>query len=152
MNEPHNLQRFATAQDSVYENVLSELRQGRKTSHWMWFVFPQLKGLGSSAMADEFAIASIGEAQTYLDHPVLGHRLRECTRMVMDVRGQSIEQIFGYPDYLKFRSSMTLFAQAAQHDEVFQAAIAKYFQGNHDPLTIEKLRANAPLSRQGSLP
>ncbi|MEO8408514.1 MAG: DUF1810 domain-containing protein, partial [Oxalobacteraceae bacterium] len=110
MNDSYNLQRFVDAQTPVYDTVCAELRAGRKRSHWMWFIFPQIEGLGSSAMARKFAIASVEEAQAYLAHPVLGPRLRQCSRFVADLDGRAIDAIFGYPDDMKFQSSMTLFA------------------------------------------
>src|ERR1051325_3915875 len=110
MDDPFNLQRFVEAQDPVFNQVLSELQQGRKRGHWMWFIFPQLAGLGHSSMASKFAISSREEGQAYLNHPILGPRLRECSRFVNRVEGRSIQQIFGSPDDLKFRSCMTLFA------------------------------------------
>ena len=113
MGDLYNLQRFVDAQAAIYARVLAELQSGRKTSHWMWFIFPQIEGLGSSPMANKFAIASRAEAQAYLDHPLLGVRLRECTRLVTAIEGRSIDEILGYPDDLKFRSSMTLFAAVA---------------------------------------
>lgn len=119
--------------------VLEELRAGSKTSHWMWFVFPQIQGLGHSATARHFAIASRAEAEAYLHHPILGPRLRECTRLVNDIEGRSVEQIFGYPDDLKFRSSMTLFAHATADNQVFVDAVRKYFGGEYDPMTLERL-------------
>ena len=119
--------------------VLAELRAGRKASHWMWFVFPQIQGLGHSATAQYFAIASRSEAEAYLQHPVLGPRLRECTRLVNETAGRSIEEIFGYPDYLKFCSSMTLFAHATADNQVFVDALGKYFGGEYDPLTLDRL-------------
>lgn len=119
--------------------VLAELRAGRKTTHWMWFVFPQIQGLGHSPTAQYFAIASRTEAEIYLRHPLLGPRLRECTRLVNETEGRSIEEIFGYPDDLKFRSSMTLFAHATADNRVFLAAIGKYFRGEYDPLTVARL-------------
>jgi uncharacterized protein (DUF1810 family) len=134
-----SLERFVQAQEPVIERVLAELRAGRKSSHWMWFVFPQLAGLGHSPMAQRFAIASRAEAKTYLAHPVLGPRLRECTRLVNAVEGHGIEEIFGHPDYLKFRSCMTLFAQASPEDRLFADALRKYFAGEYDPLTLERL-------------
>ena len=137
--DPHNLQRFLDAQNPVYAQVCSELRAGRKTSHWMWFIFPQIQGLGYSPLARKFAVSSLQEAQAYLDHPILGARLRECCRLVNLVEGRSIEQIFGYPDDLKFRSSMTLFAHAAADNQIFLDALAKYFNGEFDPLTLERL-------------
>ena len=119
MDDAYDLQRFVDAQALVYRRVVAELRQGAKQSHWMWFIFPQVKGLGSSAMANKFAIASRAEAQAYLDHPVLGPRLRECARLVTAVPQRSIEDILAYPDDLKFRSSMTLFAAVAADNKVF---------------------------------
>jgi uncharacterized protein (DUF1810 family) len=123
----------------VIERVLAELRAGRKTSHWMWFVFPQIQGLGHSPTAQHFAIASRAEAGIYLQHAILGPRLRECTRLVNETAGRSIEEIFGYPDYLKFRSSMTLFAHATADNQVFVDALSKYFGGEYDPLTLDRL-------------
>ncbi|MGA7539027.1 MAG: DUF1810 domain-containing protein [Steroidobacteraceae bacterium] len=134
-----SLERFVQAQEPVIERVLAELRAGRKASHWMWFVFPQLEGLGHSEMAQRFAIASRAEAEAYLAHPVLGPRLRECTRLVNEVGGHGIEEIFGYPDSLKFRSSMTLFAQVSPEDRLFADALRRYFAGEYDPLTLERL-------------
>ena len=139
MNDPYNLQRFLDAQKRVYDSVLSELRRGRKQGHWMWFVFPQIKGLGRSSMGSRFAIASPAEAKAYLQHPVLGPRLIECTQLVNAIEGRSVEQIFGYPDDLKFRSCMTLFAHAAADNQVFTSALQKYFGGEPDPLTLEWL-------------
>jgi uncharacterized protein (DUF1810 family) len=136
----YNLQRFVDAQDAVFEQARAELREGRKRSHWMWFIFPQIKGLGHSALAKRFAISGKEEAEAYLNHPLLGPRLRECTQVVNLVEGRSIEQIFGDPDDLKFRSSMTLFAHASSDNRVFRDAIEKYFAGQFDPLTLERLR------------
>jgi uncharacterized protein (DUF1810 family) len=139
MNDPHDLQRFVDAQNPVFEQVCAELREGRKKGHWMWFIFPQLKGLGHSETAAKFAITSRQEAETYLKHPVLGPRLRTCSRLVTMVEGRSIEQIFGYPDDLKFHSSMTLFASVTSDNQLFKDALQKYFAGELDPLTIERL-------------
>ena len=139
MNHPYNLQRFVDAQASVYEQVRRELTAGSKTTHWMWFIFPQIKGLGSSAMARNYAISSRAEAETYLAHPLLGSRLRECTALVNRVQGRSIEQILGHPDDIKFRSSMTLFAHATPENQLFLRALEKYFGGEFDPLTLERL-------------
>ena len=139
MNDPYDLQRFVDAQNAVFEQVCSELRGGRKEGHWMWFVFPQLKGLGHSWMASRYGITSREEAKAYLQHPILGPRLRECTRLVNLVEGRKIEQIFGYPDNLKFRSSMTLFARVASDNEVFLNALQKYFGGAPDRLTLARL-------------
>ncbi|HUI80747.1 MAG TPA: DUF1810 domain-containing protein [Bryobacteraceae bacterium] len=139
MHDPYHLQRFLDAQDTVVDQVRSELRLGRKSGHWMWFIFPQIRGLGHSHLANLYAITSREEAAAYLEHPILGPRLRECTQLVNQVEGRSIEQIFGYPDYLKFRSSMTLFAHAGAENDVFTHAIGKYFAGEYDRLTIERL-------------
>ncbi len=139
MNDEYDLQRFVEAQDGVYEQVLSELRAGRKTSHWMWFVFPQIEGLGYSAMAQRYAIGGRAEAEAYLRHPVLGPRLRECTVLVNAVEGRSVHEIFGSPDDMKFRSSMTLFAACAGDAGEFQAALDKYFGGVSDSLTLQRL-------------
>ena len=140
MSDPHNLQRFVDAQNPVYDKVCFELRDGRKKSHWMWFIFPQLEGLGSSQMARKFAIFSLAEAAAYLAHPVLGSRLTECTRLVNLVEGRPIEQIFGFPDDLKFRSSMTLFVHATPDNRVFIDALQKYFGGEFDPATLARLQ------------
>ncbi len=135
-----NLQRFVEAQNPLYDRVLAELQRGEKRSHWMWFIFPQLKGLGHSSMAEHYGIASRAEAEAYLKHDVLGPRLVECTKLVNAVEGKTIEQIFGYPDDLKFRSSMTLFAAVSEVGSVFQKTLEKYFGGESDPVTAEKLR------------
>jgi uncharacterized protein (DUF1810 family) len=139
MNDPYDLRRFVDAQNPVFEQVCAELRGGQKQGHWMWFIFPQLQGLGHSQMANKFAISSQDEAEAYLKHEVLGPRLRECARLVMLVEGRSIQQIFGYPDDLKFRSSMTLFARAASDTQIFRDALQKYFGGEVDQATIERL-------------
>jgi uncharacterized protein (DUF1810 family) len=134
-NDPFNLQRFLEAQCRCYGQVCSELKAGCKTSHWMWFIFPQWKGLGQSPTANLYAIASRREAEAYLAHPVLGPRLIECTQLVNDVEGRTAEQLFGDPDNLKFRSSMTLFANVAEENAVFVRALAKYFDGKPDQRT-----------------
>ena len=134
-NDPFNLARFVEAQAPVIERVLAELRAGQKRSHWMWFVFPQIAGLGNSAIAVRYAIGSLDEARAYLAHPVLGSRLRECTRLVLDVQGRSVDAIFGHPDNMKFHSSMTLFARAAPDERVFADALEKYFGGVQDART-----------------
>jgi uncharacterized protein (DUF1810 family) len=139
MDDPYNLQRFIDAQDGVYEQVRAELHGGQKRGHWMWFIFPQIKGLGQSALATKFAISSRAEAKAYLNHPVLGSRLRECTRLVLKSPMHSIEQIFAYPDDLKFHSSMTLFAEAAADKQDFIDAIERFYAGKFDRLTIEQL-------------
>jgi uncharacterized protein (DUF1810 family) len=139
MSDPHDLQRFIDIQNPVFEQVCSELRQGRKRSHWMWFIFPQLRGLGASWMANKFGISSRDEAEAYLHHSILGPRLRECARLVNLAEGSSIEEIFGYPDNLKFHSSMTLFAQITPENDIFAAALQKYFGGQPDKLTLDRL-------------
>ncbi len=138
MDDPFDLQRFVTAQGPVFAQVCAELAAGRKTSHWMWFVFPQLKGLGRSATAQHFGIASREEAQAYWRHPVLGARLKQCTELVLGVEGRSANQIFGSPDNLKFRSCMTLFAQVTDAP-VFGQALEKYFAGKGDEQTLQLL-------------
>jgi uncharacterized protein (DUF1810 family) len=138
MTDPFHLQRFVDAQQGVYAQVCAELAAGCKRSHWMWFVFPQLQGLGRSATAQHYGIASKAEAQAYWAHPLLGPRLKQCTDLVLAVDGRSAQQIFGPPDDLKFRSSMTLFAQATG-EPVFTRALQKYFDGEADPRTIELL-------------
>jgi len=139
MNDSFNLQRFVDAQDPVYSQVREELSRGRKRSHWMWFVFPQLKGLGHSWMADKYGLASKGEAVAYVEHPVLGPRLRECSELINAVENQRIDAILGYPDNLKFRSCMTLFVNMAPENESFHRALEKYFDGKPDKRTIELL-------------
>lgn len=141
MNDPHNLQRFVEAQGKVYPAVVAELRSGRKTSHWMWFVFPQISGLGRSSTAQVYAIADLAEARAYLAHTVLGARLVECTQMVLGVEGRSAHEIFGTPDDLKFHSSMTLFREAAGTHAPFHAALQKYFGGAADAATLTRLAA-----------
>jgi uncharacterized protein (DUF1810 family) len=137
--EPYRLQRFVTAQDtdSTYERARAELLAGRKTSHWMWFVFPQVAGLGQSEMSRRYAITSLDEARAYLDHPVLGPRLRECAAALLSHSGKSASEILGEIDAVKLRSSMTLFARAAnpQDAAVFEQVLARYFDGEDDPAT-----------------
>jgi len=133
------LRRFVDAQGPTYPTALGELRAGRKRSHWMWFIFPQIAGLGRSAMAQEFALSSLDEAAAYLAHPLLGPRLRECTALVAGIEGRSVGEIFGYPDDMKFRSSMTLFARAAPAEPIFALCLEKYFAGEPDPLTLARL-------------
>jgi uncharacterized protein (DUF1810 family) len=138
-DDPFNLKRFVDAQAPVYRSVVDELRGGRKRTHWMWFVFPQLHGLGSSPMAVRYAIASLQEARAYLRHELLGPRLHECTHLVNEVQGRSIAEIFGSPDDLKLCSSMTLFALATDDNQDFIALLAKYYGGQQDPLTLSQL-------------
>lgn len=139
MDDLYRLQRFVEAQERVIDDVRCELQAGRKRTHWMWFVFPQIQGLGHSPMAERFAISSLREAEAYLAHPILGARLRECTQLVNNIEGRSISDIFGYPDDMKFRSSMTLFARAKADSKVFQEALRKYFDDEEDSATIERL-------------
>lgn len=134
-----DLARFAQAQEGIFERALAELTAGRKQSHWMWFVFPQVAGLGHSTMAQRYAIADLNEARAYLAHPILGPRLKQCTQAVLAVDGKTAHDIFGTPDDLKFRSSMTLFAAAAPDEPLFRAALGKYFGGEADALTLSKL-------------
>lgn len=143
--DPYKLQRFIDAQKPVWAQVRSELAAGEKRTHWMWFIFPQVRGLGCSFMAQRFSISGLKEARGYLEHPLLGARLRECTALVDAVQGQSVEGIFGSPDDLKFRSSMTLFAEAAASaglgEQIFSAALARFFEGIPDDATLAQLRA-----------
>ena len=134
-----DLQRFVDAQDRVFGQIRAELAAGAKTSHWMWFVFPQLQGLGRSAMAVKYEIVSRQEAQAYWQHTILGARLKECVESVLAVKGKTAFQIFGTPDDLKFRSSMTLFSQAVPDEPVFKRALIKYFDGRDDSRTMELL-------------
>ena len=137
--DPFDLKRFVDAQDRVYPAVLGELASGRKESHWMWFVFPQITGLGQSPTTVKFAISSLEEASAFLSHPVLGPRLRECAALTLTVEGRTARQIFGPVDEMKFRSSMTLFARAAPEAAVFQQCLDRYFGGVPDPATLAKL-------------
>ena len=137
--DPYDLERFVAAQDPVWDRVRAELARGRKASHWMWFVFPQLAGLGSSSTARAYAVSGLDEAQAYLAHPVLGPRLREAAELAAAVEARTASEVFGYPDDLKLRSSMTLFARAAPQDPVFTAVLDRYFGGDPDPRTIELL-------------
>lgn len=141
-NDPFRLQRFVEAQAQVIPQVLAELRAGQKRSHWMWFVFPQLAGLGSSPMAQRYAITGRDEAAAYLAHPTLGPRLRQCTQLVNEVSGRTVEQIFGYPDDLKFRSSITLFAAIDPQEELFRTALRKYFAGKPDAATLKLMEGS----------
>jgi len=138
-NDPFDLQRFVDAQEPIYGTVIEELTAGRKRSHWMWFIFPQLRGLGSSPTAVRFAISSVDEARAYLDHELLGARLRECAELVARIEGRSAEEIFGWPDDMKLRSSMTLFAHAADDNAEFVAVLEKFYGGEEDPATLARL-------------
>jgi len=137
--DPHDLQRFVDAQAPVHAQVTQELARGAKRSHWMWFVFPQLQGLGHSAMAQRYGIASAAEARAYWLHAVLGPRLKECTQLMLAVTGKSALQILGSPDDMKFRSSMTLFERVVPEEPVFASAIDRYFDGERDAKTIALL-------------
>jgi uncharacterized protein (DUF1810 family) len=137
MDDAFDLRRFVSAQAPVIDDVRRELRDGRKTTHWMWFVFPQIAGLGRSPTARHFAIASRAEAEAYLEHPMLGPRLVECTRLVLAHRGQAADAIFGFPDTLKFQSCLTLFAECSG-DGVFDEALGAFFGGERDAATLER--------------
>lgn len=138
-SDPFDLQRFVDAQERVYDTVIDELAAGRKRSHWMWFIFPQLRGLGSSPTAVRYAISSIDEARAYLSHEVLGPRLRECAGVVARIDGRTAEEIFGWPDDMKLRSSMTLFARAADDNADFVTVLEKFYSGEEDPATLARL-------------
>jgi uncharacterized protein (DUF1810 family) len=140
MADPFNLDRFVSAQVGVYPQVVAELIAGRKRGHWIWFIFPQMKGLGHSAQSEYYGIGSLEEAAAYARHPLLGPRLVECTQLINQIEGLAIRDILGPPDDLKFRSSMTLFARAAEDATVFNDALKKYFNGEADPLTLNLLR------------
>ena len=137
-NDIYNLARFMEAQEPVYARVVAELTAGEKQSHWMWFIFPQLRGLGSSQMAQHYGIANVDEASAYLQHPVLGFRLRECTRLVCALQNRTLDEIFGYPDNAKFHSCVTLFNQATQN-HIFAEALEKYFGRAPDEATLRLL-------------
>jgi uncharacterized protein (DUF1810 family) len=141
-DDPHDLQRFVRAQEMNFAAARDELRRGKKTSHWMWYIFPQIEGLGHSSTTQKFALKSMAEALAYLAHPVLGPRLIECTDIVNALEGRSVTGIFGSPDDMKFRSSMTLFDEVSPDRETFGKALAKYFAGKPDPRTLERMRAN----------
>ncbi|MEN3321279.1 MAG: hypothetical protein V7643_4681 [Mycobacterium sp.] len=137
--DPYDLQRFIDAQEPIFDAVLGELRRGRKRSHWIWFVFPQLQGLGRSPTALRYGISSLQEARAYLAHPVLGQRLRDCARLVGAIDGSSADEIFGWPDNLKVRSSMTLFERATDDNADFRTVLDKFYDGEEDPATVERL-------------
>ena len=134
--DPYDLERFVAAQAPVIAAVRAELRRGRKTSHWMWFVFPQLAALGTSAMAKRYGLASVAQARAYLDHPVLGPRLLECCGLLLQVQGRAIGAILGHPDDLKLRSCLTLFMAAAPREPLLRQCLDKYYGGAPDPLTV----------------
>lgn len=137
--DPYDLARFVDAQEDVYSRVLAEIRAGRKQSHWMWFVFPQFEGLGSSPTSHLFAIKSVDEARAYLGHPILGARLLECSAALLGIQGRSAHDIFGSPDDMKLRSSATLFASVSLADSVFHRVLDTYFGGERDALTLRFL-------------
>jgi len=139
MSDPHNLQRFLDAQARVYDDVRRELAAGQKCSHWMWFIFPQIAGLGLSPTSTFYAIRSLDEARAYLDHSILGARLPECVDLTLAVEGRTARQIFGEIDAQKLRSSLTLFAVARPDEPIFAWALQKYFAGERDPATLERL-------------
>jgi uncharacterized protein (DUF1810 family) len=139
MTADSKLADFVATQGPVYDQVVSELKAGRKRTHWMWFIFPQMTGLGFSAMARRFGIASKSEGREYLSHDILGRRLRECTQLLLDLPGKNISDILGYPDDLKFRSSMTLFAVVAPEETIFDEALKKFFAGERDATTMKLL-------------
>ncbi len=143
-DDPFDLSRFTSAQAGVYDRVLAELRGGQKRTHWMWFIFPQIDGLGYSSTARKYAIKSMDEARAYIDHPVLGARLRECAEAVLAIDGRSASEIFGYPDDMKLRSSMTLFACVADPDSAFIRVLDKYFHGEQDARTLQILERLQP--------
>lgn len=138
-NDSFDLERFTHAQESVYAQALAEIKSGCKRSHWMWFIFPQIDGLGFSERSKYFAIKSLAEARQYLQHAVLGKRLNECAQALLEVKGRSSAEIFGYPDDLKLKSSMTLFAQVSEPGSIFENVLEKYYAGKPDELTLELL-------------
>ena len=137
--EVNNLFRFVDAQASCYNRVIEELKQEKKQSHWMWYIFPQLKGLGFSQHSQKYAISTIGEAKLYYEHPLLGKRLLECTKLIFDIENKDIDEILGFPDKLKFQSSMTLFKEAEPQEALFQKVLEKYFDGKADEVTLKKI-------------
>jgi len=145
MSDPYDLERFVEAQRGTYEQACAELRRGRKTGHWMWFIFPQIAGLGMSSISQRYAIGSVGEARAYLAHAVLGARLRAICGIVLEVERRTAEEIFGWPDNAKLRSSMTLFAKATEENAEFVGVLEKYFGGERDERTVElAVQADAP--------
>jgi uncharacterized protein (DUF1810 family) len=138
-NDQHDLARFVAAQAGDYDQALAEIRRGRKTSHWMWYVFPQIEGLGFSSMSRRYSIKSVAEARAYLDHPLLGPRLVECSEAAMGVEGRSASEIFGSPDDMKLKSCATLFASVTPPDSVFARLLDKYFKGERDGKTLQLL-------------
>jgi uncharacterized protein (DUF1810 family) len=140
----NDLERFVAAQEPVYDDVVEELRRGRKTGHWIWFIFPQIAGLGHSWMSERYAIASLAEARAYLAHPDLGSRLRECAGLVLAAKATTAEEVLGFIDAMKLRSSMTLFHRAAPEDPIFAQVLDRFFDGRPDDLTDERLSRARP--------
>ncbi len=138
--DPYNLQRFLDAQFPLFDEVCKELRNGKKFTHWMWFIFPQIEGLGRTSTAKLYAIKSLEEAEAYINHPTLGSRLRECTELINLVENKSINRILGSPDDLKFRSCITLFTHATEDNQLFLNALEKYYNGDQDELTLQKIK------------
>ena len=138
--DPHNLDRFIEAQDPIYSRVITELKSGKKRTHWMWFIFPQVAGLGRSPTSQYYAIKSTDEAQQYLNHPVLGERLKECAEILLGIENRSAREVFGTPDDLKLRSSMTLFANISGPGSVFEEVLSKFFQGRQCQRTLAFLK------------
>ncbi|MCH9632908.1 MAG: hypothetical protein S4CHLAM6_12520 [Chlamydiae bacterium] len=136
--EPSNLDRFVVAQLQSYHSVVEELNSGKKKTHWMWYIFPQIEGLGSSPLSKKYAIKSLDEAKAYYNHNLLGKRLLECSKILLNIDGKGINEIFAYPDNIKLQSSMTLFVKAAPSENIFQQVIEKYFDGKLDDKTLEK--------------
>jgi len=139
--DPYNLQRFVDAQRLLYAQACMELRAGCKRTHWMWFIFPQMRGLGRSSMAERFGVASLDEGRAYAAHPVLGARLRECCGLLLQLESNKVSEIFGFPDGVKLRSSMTLFARAAPDEPAFRAVLEKFFNGEQDAATLRLVEA-----------
>jgi uncharacterized protein (DUF1810 family) len=138
-NDPYSLSRFINAQETIFEVVLAELRSGQKRSHWMWYIFPQIEGLGHSPTSRYYAIKSLDEAREYLNHPILGSRLVECAEILLGIEGRTAAEIFGFPDDLKFRSCMTMFSWAAKANSIFDRVLEKYFDGKPDKETLKLL-------------
>lgn len=141
-DDPYHLRRFVRAQEGSYPSALKELRSGRKQSHWMWYVFPQVMGLGSSSMAEEYAIRSHEEALAYLAHPLLGERLKECCEALLRHEGNDIEEIMGFPDHLKLNSSMTLFSSIAEEPSIFDRVLRAFYEGKRDEKTLHFLASH----------
>ncbi len=139
IDDPYDLERFVCAQEGDYERALAEIRAGRKKSHWMWYIFPQIQGLGFSAMSQRYAIKSLAEARAYLNHPILGPRLMACAEALLSLEDRSSDEIFGYPDDMKLRSCATLFAAISPSGSVFHRLLDRYFQGEPDPATLRLL-------------